>query len=187
MSWQAEVEELRQRQAFAAQMGGPEGIARQHANGKLTVRERIAALVDPGSFREFMGLAGSASYDERGALTGFTPKGAVDGFATLDGRKVVIAAGDFTVRGGSGGGREGGGGLGMEPPPNRRALEWRLPFVRLLDAAGGSVRSFADLGRTYLPDGNVMSAIDVQLLRAVPVVSRSEEHTSDSSHVKISY
>ncbi len=171
MSWQAEVEELARRRRLAEQMGGPEGIARQHANGKLTVRERIAALADPGSFREFMGLMGSASYDERGALTGFMPKGAVDGFASLDGRKVVISAGDFTVRGGSGGGREGGGGLGMEPPANRRALEWRVPYVRLLDAAGGSVRSFADLGRTYLPDGNVMSALDVQLLRCVPVVS----------------
>ncbi|HLZ70550.1 MAG TPA: carboxyl transferase domain-containing protein [Dehalococcoidia bacterium] len=169
MTWQAEVDELWRRRELAQQMGGPEGIARQHASGKLTVRERIAALADPGSFREFLGLLGSAEYD--GAeLVSFTPKGAVDGFCTLDGRKVVVSAGDFTVRGGSGGRREGGG-LGMEPPANRRALEWRLPYLRLLDAAGGSVRAFEELGRTYLPDGNVMSAIDVELLRAVPVVS----------------
>ncbi|HEY7294302.1 MAG TPA: carboxyl transferase domain-containing protein [Dehalococcoidia bacterium] len=171
MTWQAEVDELRRRQELASRMGGPEGIARQHAQGKLTVRERIEAFADPGSFREFMGLMGSGVYAEDGRLEDFTPKAAVDGFCTVDGRKVVVSGGDFTVRGGSGGRREGGGGLGMEPPANRRALEWRLPYVRLLDAAGGSVRSFDELGRTYLPDGNVMSAIDVQLLRAVPVVS----------------
>jgi methylmalonyl-CoA decarboxylase subunit alpha len=50
-------------------------------------------------------------------------------------------------------------------------MEWRVPLVRLLDAAGGSVRSFEDIGRTYLPDGNVWSAVDVQLLNQVPVVS----------------
>ena len=56
------------------------------------------------------------------------------------------------MRGGSGGGAHGG--LGEELSASERALEWRLPYVRLLDAAGGSVRSFEDLGRTYLPDGN---------------------------------
>jgi acetyl-CoA carboxylase carboxyltransferase component len=59
----------------------------------------------------------------------------------------------------------------MELSANRRALEWRLPYIRLLDAAGGSVRSFEEIGRTYLPDGNTMSGPDVKLLRAVPVVS----------------
>jgi len=54
----------------------------------------------------------------------------------------------FTVRGGSGGGSHGGG-LGMELAANRRALEWRVPYIRLLDAAGGSVRSFEEMGRTY--------------------------------------
>lgn len=168
MSWQREVDELEQRRALARRMGGPEGVARQHAQGKLTVRERIAALADPGSFREFMGLMGSAVYENH-QLVDFTPKASVDGFCTLDGRKVVVTAGDFTVRGGSGGGAHGG--LGMELAANRRALEWHVPYVRLLDAAGGSVRSFEEIGRTYLPDGNSFTAPDVQLLRAVPVVS----------------
>jgi acetyl-CoA carboxylase carboxyltransferase component len=168
MSWQDDVEELARRRALAEAMGGPEGIERQHARGKLTIRERIERLVDPGSFREFMGLAGAARY-EHGRLAAFTPKAAVEGMARLGGRKVVLTGGDFTVRGGSGGG--GGGGLGMELRSNERALEWRLPYVRLLDAAGGSVRSFAEIGRTYLPDGNIWSAVDVQLLSRVPVVS----------------
>jgi acetyl-CoA carboxylase carboxyltransferase component len=149
-------------------MGGPEGIARQRARGKLTARERVDALADPGSFREFMGLAGHGVYEDN-RLVDFTPKPAVEGMCDIEGRRVVVSAGDFTVRGGSAGGAHGG--LGNELPSNRRALEWRIPYVRLLDAAGGSVRSFDELGRTYLPDGNIMSAPDVELLSRVPVVS----------------
>lgn len=166
--WTPEVEELERRRELAREMGGPERIARQHAQGKLTVRERIDLFADPGSFREFMGLAGQGIYDGD-RLAEFRPKPAVEGMCTLDGRKIVVSGGDFTSRGGSGGG--GHGGLGQEMAANRRAMEWRLPFVRLLDAAGGSVRSFEEIGRTYLPDGNVWSALDTRLLRVVPVVS----------------
>jgi acetyl-CoA carboxylase carboxyltransferase component len=168
MSWKPEVDELKRRQELAQKMGGPEGIARQRERGKLTVRERIDALADPGSFREFMGLVGRARY-ENGQLEDFTPGGVVEGTCTLDGRKVIVTAGDFTVRGGSSGGS--GGGLGGELASNSRALEWGLPYIRLLDAAGGSVRSFEAIGRTYLPDGNIWSAIDTKLLSKVPVVS----------------
>jgi acetyl-CoA carboxylase carboxyltransferase component len=168
VSWQREVDELRRRLELARQMGGAEGVARQHSRGKLTVRERIELLVDPGSFREFSGLAGRATY-ENDELVSFTPKPSVDGMGTLNGRKFVLTAGDSTVRGGSGG--SGHGGLGTELAANERALEWRLPFIRLLDAAGGSVRSFEEIGRTYLPDGNIWSQIDAKLLNVVPVVS----------------
>ncbi len=166
--WSDGVAELEKRREFVRQMGGAEGVARQHSQGKLTVRERVALLADPGSFREFMGLMGHGVY-EGAELVRLTPKASVDGFCRIDGRKVVISGGDFTVRGGSGGGAHGG--LGMELASNRRALEWRVPYIRLLDAAGGSVRSFEEMGRTYLPDGNSFTAPDVQLLRAVPVVS----------------
>lgn len=168
MSWEPEIEELKHRQHLAHQMGGAEGIARQRKRGKLTVRERIDMLADPGSFRETGVLVGAAAYED-GKLTGFTPKGSVNGMVTLNGRKVIVSAGDFTVSGGSGG--SGGGGLGMETGPTQRALEWRVPFIRLLDAAGGSVKSFATLGRTYLPDGNGWSIIEVNLLNTVPVIS----------------
>jgi acetyl-CoA carboxylase carboxyltransferase component len=115
-----------------------------------------------------MGLMGSATY--LGAeLETFVPRAAVEGFCEIDGRKVVVTGGDFTVRGGSAGGSHSG--LGMEMAANRRALEWHVPFVRLLDAAGGRVRSFEEIGRTYLPDGNSFTWPDVQLLRTVPVVS----------------
>ena len=160
--------ELERRRSMALQMGGPEGVARQRRNGKLPVRERVELLADEGSFDEFGMLAGDATYDGQ-RLEAFTPKARVDGFCAIDGRQIVVTAGDFTVRGGSGGGNHGA--LGMELSASERALRWRVPFVRLLDAAGGSVRSFEELGRTYLPDGNSFVAPEIELLDVVPVVS----------------
>jgi acetyl-CoA carboxylase carboxyltransferase component len=167
MSWQKEIDELGRRRRLAEEMGGPEGVTRQHDRGKLTVRERIDALADRDSFREFMGLVGSGEYEED-ELVRFIPKPVVEGTCLLDGRKVVVTGSDFSVRGGSGG---QWGGLGQEPASFIRAREWRLPYVRLLDAAGGSVRSFEEIGRTYLPDGNIWSEVEVELLSRVPVVS----------------
>jgi methylmalonyl-CoA decarboxylase subunit alpha len=163
------LDELRSRREMALAMGGPEGVAKQRSQGKLPVRERIERLIDPGSFREFGMLGGAATYDDDGGLDSFVSKAHVDGMARIDGRKVVVTGGDFTVRGGSGGG--GHGMLGQELRANERALEWRVPYIRLLDAAGGSVRSFEELGRTYLPDGNSFTSVETDLLNVVPVVS----------------
>jgi acetyl-CoA carboxylase carboxyltransferase component len=167
--WSEELEELQRRLEFARAMGGTEGIDRQHSLGKLTVRERIDALADPGTFREFGALRGEATYDDAGNVDKVLPRAQVDGSGRINGRSVVIMGGDFTVRGGSGGGFHGG--LGEEMSAAEHALEWQLPYVRLLDSAGGSVRSFETLGRTYLPDANSWTAIDVRLLNVVPVVS----------------
>jgi len=150
-------------------MGGPEGIERQHRNGKLTVRERLPRLADPGTFQQFNSLKGEGRYDDDGQFAGIMPDGKVEGMCRVDGRKVVVTAGDFTVRGGSASGHNGG--LGTELTATERALEWRLPLVRLLDAAGGSVRNFESLGRTYLPDANSFTHVDVKLLSTAPVVS----------------
>ena len=154
---------------MAEQMGGLEGIERQHRNGKLTVRERLPLLVDEGSFQQFGALRGRATYDETGGLVGVVPAGVVEGMGRIDGRKVMITAGDFTVRGGSG--ESSGGGLGQETSATQRALVWRLPLIRLLDSSGGSVRGFENLGRTYLPDGNSFTHWDVSMLNVAPVVS----------------
>lgn len=161
------LEELYARRRMALEMGGEANVARQHAQGKLTARERIALLADPGSFEEFGVLGGHGTY-EGGDLVAFTPKAHVDGLCTVGGRRAVVTAGDFTVRGGSGGSSYGA--MGSEMGAADRALEWRVPFVRLLDAAGGSVRSFEELGRTYLPEGDYVSP-EIALLDAVPVVS----------------
>lgn len=79
--WEPEVAELRRRRALTEWMGGPEKVARQHGAGRLTVRERIAALVDQGSFDEVGALAGSAEYAEDGSLSSFVPANFVVGTA----------------------------------------------------------------------------------------------------------
>lgn len=169
MSWKPELEELRERLALAEGMGGPEGVERQRKRGKLTVRERLALLGDPGSFQQFGAFRGTTTFDDEGRPVSFVPSGQVEGSCTIEGCKIVVMAGDFTVRGGSSDGSHGA--LGAEKSASERALEWRLPYLRLLDSAGGSVRSFEKMGRTYLPDANSFTHTDVALLSEVPVVS----------------
>ena len=64
MSWKAEVDEIKTRQEFSKEMGGKKAVAKQHEQGRLTVRERIDCILDNGSFREIGSLAGKAEYDE---------------------------------------------------------------------------------------------------------------------------
>lgn len=164
MSWLEDVEALRQRRLMARQMGGAERVQRQHDQGRLTVRERIAGLVDPGSFVEIGSLAGHPLVED-GELTGFTPAGFVAGLATIDGSDVAVGGEDFTVRGGSAsGGRDKGDFV------RRLAKEYRIPLVSLADGAGANVQSIETLGHTYLPNGyNWGDAVD--LMAIVPVVT----------------
>ena len=149
IGWDAELDELELRTSLAHKMGGENNVAFHKGRGKLTVRERIDALVDPGSFEEIGTLAGSATYDVDGNLTGFTPANTVIGVSKINGRKVMVNGGDFTIRGGASDANVGNKTAYSE----RMAIEWRVPFVRLLDAAGGSVRTFEQIGHTYLPNG----------------------------------
>lgn len=167
MSWQPEVEELHRRHALAQALGGAERVARQHAEGKLTVRERIGRLVDAGSFQEFGALTGAATY-AGGRLEAITPAPYVMGLARIDGRTVAVGGEDFTVRGGSSAGldrRKGGQGGFVED----LAHEYRVPLVNLVDGAGGSVRTVARTGHAHLP-GTDTFARSVALLGRVPVL-----------------
>jgi acetyl-CoA carboxylase carboxyltransferase component len=78
MTWEPEVKQLEFRKRLAEQMGGTEGVARQHKQGKLTVRERIALLADPGSFREWNALTGGCIYQDD-QLQDFTLKPSFQG------------------------------------------------------------------------------------------------------------
>ena len=94
MTWQPEIDELHQRERLAQRMGGEEKVAKHHAQGRLTVRERIEALLDAGTFHEVGALAGAAEYSE-GQLTAFRPANFVLGTGAIDGRKVVVGGDDF--------------------------------------------------------------------------------------------
>src|SRR5882672_8833475 len=98
MDWQKEMDELRRREQLAEELGGPERVKRQHDGGRLTIRERVAKLADPGSFHEIGKIAGRAEYDQRNDLVQLTPSNFVFGRAEIDGRSVVIGGDDFTVR-----------------------------------------------------------------------------------------
>ena len=76
------------------------GVVRQRSRGKLTCRERIALLLDEGSFREVGSIAGFASYDDYGEIEAFTPANHVGGWGAIEGRTAVVCADDFTSRGG---------------------------------------------------------------------------------------
>jgi acetyl-CoA carboxylase carboxyltransferase component len=167
-TWEPELEELHRREALARQMGGPDKVARHHANGRLTVRERIDALLDPGSFHEVGALAGRADYDEDGSLTGFQPANFVMGRGRIDGRRVVVAGDDFTVRGGA----ADASIWAKQVMAEQMANELRLPLVRLVDGTGGggSVKSLDMDGRTYVPFNPGWDWV-VRNLGEVPVVA----------------
>ena len=143
------MEELRRREEFAEQLGGPERVERQHAGGRYTVRERISKLGDPGSFHELGKIAGSASYDARNDLEKLVPSNFVFGRARLDGRPVVIGGDDFTVRGGSADAPIKGKHFQCE----QMAKELRLPLVRIVEGSGGggSVKTIETTGRANVP------------------------------------
>ncbi|HEY7487637.1 MAG TPA: carboxyl transferase domain-containing protein [Streptosporangiaceae bacterium] len=166
--WTPEVEEIRRRRELARDMGGPEKVARQRSSGRRTVRERIDALVDPGSFAEIGALTGFGDYDDAGALRSVLPANFVAGTARLDGRPVTVGADDFTVRGGSGDAAIHAKQIFAE----QYAGELRLPVVRLLDGAsgGGSVKMAQEAGYTYLPVNPAWDAV-VGNLSLVPVVA----------------
>jgi len=130
------AEELRTKRRQYLAMGGPERVERQHAQGKLTVRERLDRLFDRDSFTEFSLLAHhqSASPSMQGKVT--PADGCVCGIGLVDGRRVSVIAYDFTVMAGS---------LGMvgELKATRireLALRERIPVVWLIDSAGARIQ-----------------------------------------------
>jgi len=166
--WSPEIAELRRRQTAALEMGGADKVAIQRDKGKGTVRERIAGLLDDGSFHEIGSIAGSAQYGSNGELTDFTPANCVIGRGRIDGRTVVVAGDDFTVR----------GGAADAAIPEKQvqaelmANELRLPLIRLIDGTGGggSVKTLdAPGGFTYVPANPAWNWVTANMT-TVPVV-----------------
>lgn len=167
MSWQPEIDELRAREALAEQMGGADAVARQTGQGKLTVRARVDALLDPGSLHEIGKIAGSASYGPDGTLDSFRASNFVVGHGRIAGRPVVVQADDFTVRGGA-----ADAAIWQKMVlAEKLAGEYRLPLIRLVDGTGGggSVKMLEKDPRTYIPETPGWEHV-VANLAMVPVV-----------------
>jgi len=168
MSWEEEINELRERQRQAQQMGGAERVAKHRAAGKLTVRERVEQVLDPDSFHEIGSVTGKAQYDDKGNITAFTSSYLVMGRGRINGKPVIVAGDDFTVRGGSSEGGVKDKLLRVEA----MARDLRLPLIRLVDGTGGggSVRTTEVLG--YMKCPSLLGwGLAVQNLSTVPVVS----------------
>ena len=154
---------LRERRAELQQGGGPDRLAKQKKEGKLTARERIDALVDAGSFEE-IGLFAQHRQTHFGMAGKEVPAdGVVTGAASVDGRLVHLASQDFTVLGGSAG----------EVHSHKVAdvmelsLHTGSPFVFINDSGGARVQEGIDSLSGY---GQVFFT-NVELSGAVPQIS----------------
>ncbi len=156
-----DLHERRERQKLG---GGEEKIAKQHAAGKLTARERIDLLVDPGTFVE-MGIHAGPHFSQRAMDGREAPAdGVITGWGDVDGRTVAIAAYDFTVMAGS------MGVTGEQKMARLRelALQKRMPLVWLLDSAGARIQEAA--GSIFAGSGHLFRE-EVVMSGVVPLVA----------------
>ena len=113
--------------------GGVQHIERQHKRGKLTARERIDVLVDPGTFNEMGSSVGTTGARMDGRVPVAPCDGAVVGTGKVHGRVVAIYASDFTVLGGSTATQH----LFKYAIVLEMAARMGIPIVNLLDSSGG--------------------------------------------------
>jgi acetyl-CoA carboxylase carboxyltransferase component len=137
--------ELAQWESAALAMGGEERIARQHALGKLTVRERVAHLLDADSFQEYGRFTSHYSATPPTLETLTPADGVVMGFGKIDGRMVCVIGEDFTVKGGS----HGVVNARKKLHAIQMASRERVPLIWLLDGAGARGQELMNDG---LPD-----------------------------------
>jgi acetyl-CoA carboxylase carboxyltransferase component len=157
------VAELRERTASVAEGGGAEAVDRHRSRGKMLARERVDALLDPGSaFLELNALAAWDVYD--GEAPG---AGIVTGLGVIDGRECVVVANDATVKGGT--------YYPLTVKKHLRAQEVaeqnRLPCIYLVDSGG----AFLPLQDEVFPDrdhfGRIFFNQAVMSARGVPQVA----------------
>ena len=132
MTWQPEIDDIRNRRGKALEMGGAAKVTRQHAQGKLTARERIALLLDKDSYTELGMLATHQS--QRPEMQGIytAADGVIMGYGRVDGREVLVGAEDFTVMGGS----VGMTGIIKRERVLELAHQTKVPIIWLLDGSG---------------------------------------------------
>jgi acetyl-CoA carboxylase carboxyltransferase component len=165
--WGPLVDDLTARRGRALEMGGEDRVERQRSLGKLTVRERLDLLLDPGTWIEYGMLADSMDAAYAGRL--MAADGAVTGIGEIDGRRVAVAAYDFTVLAGS------MGRIGEQKVKRMRelAVRQRIPMVWLLDSAGARIQS--DSGSTFAGAGDLFRE-QVAMSGVVPMVAAMLGH-----------
>lgn len=157
------VEKLRGQRQHIQEGGGAERLAKQHSEGKLSARERVAGLVDANSFEEF-GLFAQHRQVQFGMSGREIPAdGVITGAASVDGRLIHLASQDFTVLGGSAGEVHS---LKVADAMHR-SLKTGSPFVFINDSGGARVQEGIDSLSGY---GQVFFA-NVLLSGAVPQIS----------------
>ena len=160
------VSQVRNEEERIREGGGQKAIEAQHSKGRLTARERLQSLVDPGSFFEIGSFAAFGMYEEWGGAPG---AGVVTGLGRIHSRLVMIIANDATVKAGA-----------FFPMTSKKviraqniAIENRIPTIYLVDSAG----VFLPLQEDVFPDTDdfgrvfrnnaVMSAMGVPQIAAI--------------------
>jgi acetyl-CoA carboxylase carboxyltransferase component len=162
VDWAKEVERLQRARQRALEMGGEMRVERQHKLGKLTVRERLDLLLDPGTFIEYGMLAtffGLSPEAEKYAAA----DGVVTGFGKINGRLVCVIAEDFTVQGGS----LGNSHFAKKIRILKRAAKDKVPVVLLLDGSGARAEQETVEGPPIAPHHAQLAALS----GLVPIIS----------------
>ena len=140
MSTQAKIEKMIKKSEKIMAAGGEKRVAKQHQSGKLTARERIALLLDEGSFVELDRFVQHRCTNfgmEKKELPG---EGVTTGYGTVDGRLVYVFAQDFTVEGGSLGEMHAAKIVKVQ----RLSLKMGAPLVGLNDSGGARIQEAID-------------------------------------------
>lgn len=133
MTNKEKVDELLRRREKIEKGGGDAAIEKQHKRGSLTARERIAKLLDPGSFNEILMFVRHRCTSLGMDKIETPDEGVVTGYGTIDGRTVYIYAQDFTVMGGASGEMTASKVIRLQ----QLALQSGAPLIGLVDSAGG--------------------------------------------------
>ncbi|WP_200821154.1 carboxyl transferase domain-containing protein [Oceanicoccus sp. KOV_DT_Chl] len=130
--WQDLIVEFQHRKSTAQAMGGQDKLSKRSNSGRLNARQLIELLVDKNSFMELGTLVGGMSYNGEATVAA---DALIGGLASINGRSVVIAAEDFTSKGGS----IGHGTNAKRVRLARLAAQEKVPYILMLDGAGARV------------------------------------------------
>lgn len=140
MSTQARIEKMIKKSEKIMAAGGEKRVAKQHESGKLTARERIALLLDEGSFVELDRFVQHRCTNFGMETKELPGEGVTTGYGTVDGRLVYVFAQDFTVEGGSLGEMHAAKIVKVQ----RLSLKMGAPLVGLNDSGGARIQEAID-------------------------------------------